>query len=1649
MRSSFFRLLVSLLVISIPVSVLAHDVTVSGTTTFAALDGSSGDHDGVVNGVFTVSDGDLTIAGVVNCNDSGSESACAMSFNVSGDLVVAAGGALYAENRSGGGTGGAITLSAGRDLILHGASGGLGAAIVSSASTSSSGSTGGAITATVARHVVLEAGSTIDSGSGNARAGNVLVTAGGTISADGNVLAGPSRTILSTRLTDVALAGGNNNQIGGEIRLTTTAFAVPALLVGSNANIISQGDASGAGPVTLEACGIEVRGLVAALSRKDSAATVAIRSGKGVLIDARDLGVAGATLGRLARLRADAPTGTAINKGVDIFAAEGISVLGPASAFSNSYPITSLAGVHDAKSFGGTIRIFSLGGGIAASGNIIDDGRASSGDSGGAIDLRAKTDVDLDSVVIRSFGDSSTSNPARGGGSIAVRSFSGNVSWTNGLGDVRPTGSASGLPTSDQGVITLTACGTVTTTGTSFPVNGSPTGIFPAITTGSCTPAAPALPSGSLVACNTPPVANDATATTNEDVSVTITLSGSDAEGDPLTFSIVSGPSNGSLSGYTQVNATTATIVYTGNPNFNGTDSFVYQASDGNGGTDNATVTIVVAAVNDAPSFLAGPTAISLEDAGPQTYANWATSISAGPADESGQTVTFSVTNDNPSLFSVQPALASNGTLTYTAAPNAFGSATLTIVAQDNGGTANGGSDTSAPQSGTVTVTPVNDAPSFTSGGNVTVGEDSGAYSAAWASSISAGPNESGQTLTFTASNNNNALFSAQPSISASGVLTFTPAANANGSATVSVTLSDNGGTANGGSDTSATQTFTITVTAVNDPPSFTGGGDVTVFEDSGAYSAAWASAISAGPADETGQALTFSVSNNNNALFSVQPSVSPAGVLTFTLQADMYGNATVTVTLSDDGGGTDTSAPQTFAIIVAPINDAPSFTSGGNVTVNEDSGPYSAGWATAISAGPNESGQTLTFVASNDNHALFSTQPQISASGVLTFTSVLNAFGSATVTVFLQDNGGTANGGVDSSPSVTFVITVNSVNDPPSAGNDSYQTIGNTVLQVAGAQSVASPAVFVVGSVLSNDSDVDSGPLTASLISVTPGAAVTMNPDGTFVYLPPVTYAGSDTFTYQVSDGSATATATVTITLVGRVWYVNNQGTGDGRSTSPFGILANAQASSVVNDTIFVYAGDGTTLGQNAGFALKSGQRLIGQGVALTVPVSVNGGPNPTVLLAAGSKAKITNTAGHGVTGSGVSNIEIAGIEINGAFNDGIALTGVSSAKVSSVSVLASLDDGISGVGVSGFILANSVIDGSGDSAAFDDAGINFSNLTGSASISNTTVANSVKDNVRIVNSGGVLDRVTFSNVTFGAMHAFTGNDGLFIDGSGSAVIKATITNSTFTSARSDLFQWNLSGTASGDLVMTSNAFSNNHPAILSGGGGVVIAGGGLSSPTLTFDIRQNTFRDALGAALLVRKNSGAGVFSGTIDGNTIGVSGLLGSGSRQASGIDMTVIGGGGIAAAITNNAVYQYENYGIFLQAGNASLGGQGFLNATVTGNTIAQPSSTSFFQNGFHLNAGVSSVAPSDAHNVCLTLSGNTMAGSGANGGTDFRLRQRFLTTVKLPGYAGANNDNAAVVAFVQANNPGAETGNAANTVSTGGGGYVGGAPCATP
>ena len=96
-------------------------------------------------------------------------------------------------------------------------------------------------------------------------------------------------------------------------------------------------------------------------------------------------------------------------------------------------------------------------------------------------------------------------------------------------------------------------------------------------------------------AVNDAPVANTQSFTTSEDTAKAVTLSGSDIDGDPLTYVIVESPAHGTLSG----NA--PNLTYTPAENYNGSDSFTFKVNDGTVDSEPVAVSITVTAVNDAP----------------------------------------------------------------------------------------------------------------------------------------------------------------------------------------------------------------------------------------------------------------------------------------------------------------------------------------------------------------------------------------------------------------------------------------------------------------------------------------------------------------------------------------------------------------------------------------------------------------------------------------------------------------------------------------------------------------------------------------------------------------------------------------------------------------------------------------------------------------------------------------------------------------------------------------------------------------------------------------------------------------------------------------------------------------------------------------
>ncbi|MEX2558820.1 MAG: Ig-like domain-containing protein [Pirellulales bacterium] len=584
------------------------------------------------------------------------------------------------------------------------------------------------------------------------------------------------------------------------------------------------------------------------------------------------------------------------------------------------------------------------------------------------------------------------------------------------------------------------------------------------------------------------------------------------------------------------------------NLHFNGTVALTFHAWDqtsgspggtanlsGPGGTGGGsafsltgeTATLTVLPVNDPPSFSLLSHTVD-EDSGPQSVSNFAFAISMGPPDESGQSpLEFLVTNNSAGLFLAQPSIDTSGTLTYTPAPNAFGVATVRVRLRDDGGTANGGVDTSFERITTITIDGINDAPTLDAIPNANLPVDA-PEQIVNLTGISAGPGES-QQLSVTASSSNPALIPdpivTYTSANTTGTLAYTPAAGIGGTAIITVTVTDDGGTVNGGTNTTI-DTFFVNVGGANNSPT--------------------ATAATVGTAEDTDVTITLEGTDPENDPLTAVIAALPAGGRLFQTADGITRGAEITsanteVTdaarrviyvpdANNNGSPYDTfrflvrdgqdSPEAVITVNVTPVNDAPSFIKGPDQRVNMNSGPRTVvGWATGMSAGPaNEAGQTLTFqVTGNSNSSLFAVQPAINAAGTLSYTPAAGMVGTATITVVVVDNGGTANGGVDTSLAQTFTINVNAA---PTANGESY---------ILG-QSTSAASITGEG-VLANDTDPDGNPLTAVLVTPPARGTVALNANGSFTYTKGSNFAGLDRFTYRANDGLANSSvATVAI---------------------------------------------------------------------------------------------------------------------------------------------------------------------------------------------------------------------------------------------------------------------------------------------------------------------------------------------------------------------------------------------------------------------------------------------------------------------------------------------------------------------------------------
>jgi hypothetical protein len=457
-------------------SAIAGALTVNSTVTFASLDNSGVDEDATA-GILKVSSLTIQSGGSINANDDPPKipnaNADPMTIVVTGDAEIQAGGAIYAENRSQGGSGGNIRLTVGGTLILRGTSGLTPGGIISSSKSGGGGSgNGGDITINATGSITLEAGSAILAESNATSGGAIELTSSGDITIAGEV-------------SSYGNISGVSNQPpgGGQIIIT----AAGNLLVNDAGIISSKGRDPGADLVSLRACQVTIYGLVESTGPghvvpsnpanhvgpsnrpgkpANSTAGIEIWAGTTLTIDG---------LNHNGQINADlGPAGG--RSWIDLFANGAINILGSTVSTDNFVVHANEEGANTTTA--GIITVKSLNSTITASGRVLQADATTGGSTGGEMTIEAKGAVTLDGATIFARGDFNETGGYGKADTVSVRSFGSTISWTNGTGDVRPTGTdnvGTTLAASSRGVIFFKKCaGTVNVTGATFPNNGTP-----------------------------------------------------------------------------------------------------------------------------------------------------------------------------------------------------------------------------------------------------------------------------------------------------------------------------------------------------------------------------------------------------------------------------------------------------------------------------------------------------------------------------------------------------------------------------------------------------------------------------------------------------------------------------------------------------------------------------------------------------------------------------------------------------------------------------------------------------------------------------------------------------------------------------------------------------------------------------------------------------------------------------------------------------------------------------------------------------------------------------------------------------------------------------------------------------------------------
>ncbi len=338
--------------------------------------------------------------------------------------------------------------------------------------------------------------------------------------------------------------------------------------------------------------------------------------------------------------------------------------------------------------------------------------------------------------------------------------------------------------------------------------------------------------------------------------------------------------------------------------------------------------------------------------------------------------------------------------------------------------------------------------PSYTHAGNQTVAQNTNApfvETIAWASNIIATTPQFNVSIP---SLSGSLQFNINPDVNPiTGELTFTLTPNTSGEALFNVELED----LNNGLKTSPS-TIRLTVEFINGAPTF----DVSAAnlnlvydEKDGAIAVnGWATNISPGenPTESTQNVNFVTEIINQTAFisFNALPSVDKFGNFSFEATDKANGTVELEIYLEDDGidsppPNTNKSTSEIVILTINPINDAPTFTKGANIIIDEHNGSVSiTNWATQISAGaPDEEvTQQVSFILTQkeiSGNIQFDVPPTIDANGNISFEVTPHYNGFIVYEIVLEDDGvNTPAPNKNTSSNQAFTITVNFINDPP-----------------------------------------------------------------------------------------------------------------------------------------------------------------------------------------------------------------------------------------------------------------------------------------------------------------------------------------------------------------------------------------------------------------------------------------------------------------------------------------------------------------------------------------------------------------------------------------------------------------------------------------